>query len=133
MLDGLPIQGAVSSTYLVTENGEYTVRVTNVEDCSGTSNMIEVDDMVGIDFTLKNKGIDIYPNPASNIFYVKAPFSVELNLMSISGKVLMRQQLQAGTIQVDCSSFAKGMYWIKLLDRSGQFVGTGKISIISGR
>ena len=61
-LNVTPIAGATSQTYSPTQNGNYTVVVTDANGCTGTSGPFLVT-FVGIQ--MPNRDIRIFPNPAS--------------------------------------------------------------------
>jgi hypothetical protein len=68
-----------------------------------------------------NKTLNIYPNPANNTLYVEglSPSSFA-DIYDISSKLLLTKQLT--TNQIDISSLAKGMYFIKLTTAEGSTV-----------
>lgn len=71
----------------------------------------------GIDESMLNEYLKIYPNPTNGIFTIESCFenSVEVQILHLSGKVVQAvQKLQSGTNQIDASELSKGIYLIKI-------------------
>lgn len=68
-LNGVIIPNATASSYTVTQNGSYTVAVTN-GGCTITSNAHNFN-TIGIDESFLNNSVSVYPNPASNQITIK--------------------------------------------------------------
>ncbi|MBN9294448.1 MAG: T9SS type A sorting domain-containing protein [Flavobacteriia bacterium] len=62
--NGTPISGATSQTLIPTENGEYTVTVTNASGCTGTSQVYNLDN-VGLE-NITEDAFLFYPNPVKS-------------------------------------------------------------------
>lgn len=62
--NGTPISGATSQTLTPTENGQYTVTVTNASGCTGTSQVYNLDN-VGLE-DIKEDAFLFYPNPVKS-------------------------------------------------------------------
>ena len=61
----------------------------------------------------------IYPNPVSNTLTVETLHSVSnstLSVFSVNGQELLKQQVGSVKTELDMSSFAKGVYFIRLLN-----------------
>ncbi|MCX6270547.1 MAG: YCF48-related protein [Bacteroidetes bacterium] len=123
-LNGAPINGATAQTYVFTQNGVYRVKVTLPTGCWSIS----------APFTVLNTGIDVvqtkktqpavFPNPV----YQTANLNLQLTETStveaavfdmIGNKVLnlapIRRQSGQHQIALDCMSFSKGIYFVKML------------------
>ncbi len=102
--------------------GLYTLRVTDVNGCTSTSNSaIVADSASGKCF--------IYPNPSSGKFQVRY-YSVANNIMprgivvyDAKGDRVMIQNYTIGRpydrMDVDLRSYGKGLYWVEIVDRNG--------------
>jgi hypothetical protein len=126
-LNGNPIPGATSQTYVATQVGNYSVIAYTYQGCeSGESPLTFVDGIKeenGISFTIApnpNNGIfDLYFNTTSI-----SDFSV--NIYSVDGKLVYIEALPhfSGTYrkQIDLSGFGPGYYLIRLNNDKQQSV-----------
>jgi hypothetical protein len=84
-----------------------------VDTCSSTTGIEENGNQL--------HSITIYPNPATNTLYIDSHTSIETSeVYNISGKLLLTKQLNSN--QIDISSLAKGLYFIKLTTEEGSVV-----------
>ena len=112
-LNGEPIDGANASTYSITEDGVYSVTVTNSIGCSASS-----EDFAGI-FTgigeLTRIDVVLYPNPANESIRIETPKTPERILVyAADGKLLVDQQnvtLSESTL-IDTSNWSIGLYTV---------------------
>jgi PKD repeat protein len=126
-LNGNPIAGATSQTYVATQVGNYSVIAYTYQGCdSGESPAVFVDGIKeeeGMSFT-------IAPNPNNGSFELffntttVSDFSV--NIYSVDGKLVYIEQLShfSGTYrkQIDLSGFGGGTYIIRLSNDKQQSV-----------
>ena len=65
----------------------------------------------------KNKNIQIYPNPINDYFNIETPNTSILNveLVSIDGKITVQKTVNAPFYRFDTSSIPKGIYFINVL------------------
>ncbi len=70
----------------------------------------------------KTENLDIYPNPASNnltISWGKAIAGINLKILNSTGiEILQKNDLIKSTIQIDVSSWDKGVYYVILRDNT---------------
>lgn len=68
------IVGATNQIYHVTQNGVYTVMVTNVNGCTRLSDTIQVilNTPVGFDEHVMNNNFCVFPNPVSSTLFIQA-------------------------------------------------------------
>ncbi len=124
LLNGNIIPGATDSTYIVMENGNYQVIVSNEYGCKDTSGVYEITN-VGIDNIRQLAGrIRVYPNPANSIVYINAPIAVNFYLCSIQGKVL--KQVEQSD-RVSLQDLAEGIYFLQIYDRENRLLKIEKI------
>ncbi len=121
--DNTPILGATGSTFTATENGNYAVIITGNGGCSDTSDCIVVDQVglsdLGVEF-----GLEVYPNPTRDNFFVYFTKieSLTLNIYDLQGKlIVMNKTIQSGD-QVDLSKFENGVYTIEMTDENQQAI-----------
>ncbi|NVO02932.1 MAG: T9SS type A sorting domain-containing protein [Bacteroidetes bacterium] len=109
------IAGATSQNYSPLANGNYYVIVT-VNGCSSSaSNTINIT-TVGVEQTILNNGINVYPNPVSNeltIEFKGNQENINFEIINSIGQVMYKGILTE-KITVPTSNFATGVYLIKL-------------------
>jgi hypothetical protein len=71
--------------------------------------------------------VSVYPNPAYDIITIRSarPEPLTVEITSSSGQLISIQEMDGTTLQIDLSSFRKGVYLITL--RSKDFLTTRKI------
>ncbi len=109
-LNGAAITGAIGQTYLANQSGNYSVTVTNANDCSSSSTPVNltVTDIEEVNSELESL---LYPNPSSGIVMVKSADRFHLiEVFDLSGKLLLSTTDQ----QFDLSPFAEGVYVVRL-------------------
>ncbi len=82
--------------------------------------------------TVRNKTIDIYPNPASTytvVFNYSSAQGRNIVLMDMNGKILKRQALVNIATRVEFGNVANGLYLMNVLDADGKVIRTQKIII----
>lgn len=79
----------------------------------GVPNCCNVTTIIG----LKYNGIEIYPNPANDILYIKLPNNIAgiIEIIDIQGKILLNKPVNKQLETIDISSYPKGIYLIKIL------------------
>lgn len=119
-LNGSPIAGATSDTYIATANGNYSVEVTNAAGCIGLSPGEDII-VISIDGTLFSN-LEIYPNPNQGQFTIRLSMErsseLELNVLNMMGQQIYRHD--AGMINnvwshnLDLGQIASGVYLVEL-------------------
>lgn len=100
--------------------GEYTVEVTDVNSCGPiTTSAITIKEPVGIEDILKSKAFQIYPNPANDKLFIvinnQIEDSYEIRIINISGQVVKIFTSYNNKQELDISSIAKGIYFVKII------------------
>lgn len=72
----------------------------------------------GVEGTDEIDGVSIYPNPVSDILYIRGEYR-SLAIMDLNGKVVMRDIRNAGSVSFE--GFAKGSYFLRFLMEDGQY------------
>src|SRR5262249_46127782 len=110
------LPGAVGSRLLLKQPGIYYVVVTDGHQCQGQSRMDTVS-TVGVAHVAGNwNDVQIYPNPASSIVHIDAPYDVNVSVSTVDGRELLNRE-NAKTI--DISGLADGVYMIRVSNRNG--------------
>ncbi|OJV52510.1 MAG: hypothetical protein BGO31_07620 [Bacteroidetes bacterium 43-16] len=112
LLNGNPIPGATNPTYIITQNGAFSLQVTGDNGCIGNSNEIIVTDHVSIN-ELDNIGIRIYPNPFREKLTITVPFEITLVIYDLTGKVICHVYVSKGENEIDMSQLKTGNYLLQ--------------------
>lgn len=112
-LNGGDIPLANSQSYTATENGIYTVEVTDASGCSATSAAVTVTG-VGIS-TIQEAGINVYPNPVTDVLNVELTGNENANLriVDVAGSVVMEKTI-SGKEMLNIQHLAKGVYMLQI-------------------
>ncbi|PZF72107.1 T9SS type A sorting domain-containing protein [Taibaiella soli] len=123
-LNGQPIAGATSNTYLAVQDGNYSLTVTSDHGCIGTS----ADSVItGLGVTnIQMNHIKVYPNPASSTVRIDSPVPVNVTLHAIDGKVMLTKE---NATSIDVSTLASGTYLLRISNLEGVLIGYDKITI----
>lgn len=124
-LNGKIIQGGIANKYVPTENGDYTVIVTNSYDCEGESKPYTV----AITFLNEEsiaKNVNIYPNPSSGVYNLNLSNyfgNVQLSVTDAAGReVYSRKHKNVNdklTCTIDISDYANGQYFVNIRNGKG--------------
>ena len=123
------INGENNQTLNVTESGNYYVSTLDENGCSSNSTAVFVDYTTSIVEMETVRQVSIFPNPTTNFFTVNLEIleadNFDFEIWSTDGKLLLAQsqQLNASTqMTFDISSFAKGIYFLKIKNEKGEIV-----------
>jgi len=131
--DGAPVGGNTPSLSVDVDGlGLYTLRVTDVNGCVGTSNAIRISDS-------STGKVFIYPNPNNGIFQVRY-YSAVGNILprgitvydAQGARVLVQTFTNTAPysrMDVDLTKYGKGVYWIELGDRNGNRLAVGRVIV----
>ncbi|GAL85992.1 hypothetical protein MYP_3221 [Sporocytophaga myxococcoides] len=110
--DGIALTNEVAETYEFTEDGDYSVLVTNDNGCSAKSDAKSV-----VITSLYKKGLskvsNLYPNPTNSTLYVELKEAGQIKILSIFGEQLETYIAPAGTVTVDVSNLNTGVYMLQ--------------------
>jgi hypothetical protein len=112
-LGGNPVSSAQYDWYLPTQNGSYTVEVTDANGCVGTSSAFNYTTL-GINSLSGKQSFSIFPNPVSNIVQVKATGVLRNTLFTIydvTGHIVLQATLENETNSYDVSNLSEGVYF----------------------
>ncbi len=129
-LNGQPIEAATERSYIVTENGNYTVWV-NDGTCSDTSAVYKVTNVppkTSITSPELAAQITVYPNPmVGDIIYIKspAPLPLRCKVTSIEGKVIREQKLPSSSLSL--RGCPPGVYFLEIMSNEGNIVKAERI------
>ncbi|RYD97775.1 MAG: hypothetical protein EOP54_09870 [Sphingobacteriales bacterium] len=123
--DGVAIAGATNQTYTVSQDGLFTVVVTNEYDCRDTAVGVLYTNGVGIDDPAKiAASIKVFPNPATDRVYLQSTADFRLRLLGVDGRVHL-ESLKTESIAVGFLS--PGVYLLEFRDAAGRLLGMKKL------
>ena len=113
------INGATESFFNPIENGFYACEIT-LNSCVDTSNCIQVI-INSIPEELLQLGIKIYPNPVIDFLSIEveqAKPSTRISIRDVKGQVVYtNENVKAGKTQIDASHWAKGLYFVRIIEK----------------
>jgi len=109
-------------SYTATVNGDYAVEIT-FGSCVNTSARENITG-VGIK-EITNNIVSIYPNPSTGLFRVNFGnnnSTINYSIISVEGKVVKYEKINANTTIIDLSNESKGIYFVKITDENNIFI-----------
>ena len=108
--NGNTINGATSQTYSPTQNGNYSVLITDANCCSAIST---IHSWVGINQLGNANQISVSPNPVTDILFVQGlPFNSKIEIQNLTGQILFSETVNENAT-IDMSKFSEGIYILK--------------------
>ncbi|PZF74058.1 PKD domain-containing protein [Taibaiella soli] len=100
--------------------GTYTTCLTVYNNCGHTDScrVIQIASSVNNINPLAN--VLVYPNPVQNHLMIETPTSYHAAILSIDGRVLVQQDINAPRTMINTSSLVSGIYLLQLTDNNGQ-------------
>ena len=108
-------------TYLYSAEGQYTVILTVTNECGTANSTDEAAINVGINELNNAAHIVAFPNPSNGAFtlnFNKTSNNGTIQLIDLSGRILMTENIGAGQTQlsVDAANISAGYYTLKLVE-----------------
>jgi hypothetical protein len=79
-----------------------------------------------------NRDISIYPNPANDFVIINnfqaIPFQT-IELVDMTGRVMLSQKTNSQLTKIDISQFSNGMYMLRFVDAKGTLLKTEKLIV----
>lgn len=126
LFNGGNISGANANTYTATQNGVYSLMVTDSNGCSGVSDTVHVV-LEGINGQLGDWAeLSIFPNPAQDAFKLRTAspigYAITVNIHDMFGRSVFAKGLpQLGQeVDFDISNLAAGTYMVEVSSDLGQ-------------
>ena len=111
--DNSPITGATGPSFTPQADGSYAVIISD-GPCSDTS---ACETVAGLNTTeFEEIDVLVYPNPSNGIITVQSNSAdpIKVEIIDVSGKVIVLIQAENGNPTIDLSAFEKGMYFLRL-------------------
>ena len=125
LFNGEIIEGANSQYYFPTQNGLYSVNLSNDLGCEETSNEYSFNTASTLNH-IRSLNSTVYPNPTSKDLFLNIPSSyyqnIEWQLSNTQGQILDKKSFPIqGDYQtkIDLSSYAKGLYFLLVYTTEG--------------
>jgi len=119
-LGGNILNGSTSQSYTVTQNGNYTVVVTDSNGCSATSAPFNFTNL-GISTLNQDNSVIIIPNPNNGKFFIETGnlHLTEIKIYNIIGEIVYKSEFNNS--EIDLSTKTKGVYFVQMV-LEGQIV-----------
>lgn len=103
-------------------NNDIVYTYTSANSCSGSDiSSIDVDACTGVNETLSDSEIIIYPNPSNGIFTIERPVNtneiVQIEILDVNSKLILETSIKTDNqnTSIDISKYNSGIYFIKLI------------------
>jgi hypothetical protein len=120
--------GFTSQQINVTQNGCYSVKITDANGCSALSDTSCVY-ITGIN-DFENQSIFCYPNPTSGILHIDFETQAggeSIIILDIAGKICYSGLIMHSNNQINLNQLKQGMYFILIRDTNNNIIATRKI------
>lgn len=124
LFNGQPLPDGATPSITVVENGDYSVITVNEHGCTDTSEVYTVSNVGIEDVAALATQISIFPNPAAEQVFIQSPVKLLITVTTVEGKVLTQV---ADEKVIDISSYAAGVYMLRLATADGEWIRTEKI------
>ncbi|MGF2410907.1 M36 family metallopeptidase [Ferruginibacter sp.] len=133
--DGVQVSGSGSSLLVGVDGlGDYRLRVTDVNGCTNTSNLVSLTDSA-------SGRVFIYPTPNNGRFQVRYYSIINntglprgINVFDARGKRVLTQAYSINApyarMDVDLSNHGSGVYWIEVVDVNGNRLAMGRTEVL---
>lgn len=109
-----PISGETSQQFAPSAAGDYTVTITDINNCSAESSVYSFVNSVGIS-DLNTIHLEFYPNPTHDVVFFN--YSVDCELLNIQGQVI---KSETNASKLDLTGLTTGVYFLSVAN--GQLV-----------
>jgi Secretion system C-terminal sorting domain len=117
-----PIEGATNSEFTPTQNGDYSVAVSNAMGCESTSEPFKLN-TVSATTPESLRQIRLYPNPVKSLLQMEMNTATlqetSAELMHSNGQRISHTVLNQSSATFDLSNLSAGVYILKLTNEEG--------------
>lgn len=126
--NGSLLNGATSQTYTPTQNGNYTVVITDSNGCQATSAIYTITDTGLGDSAGRSAVVDVYPNPTTGSFTVNTPFSkFQVQIVNALGQIILSEN---SSFTSEFNLEKNGLYLIQVIANDRAYI---KKLVVSGK
>ncbi len=123
-----------SNVYLdITQNGSGILTAQAINDCGTAEVSLEIYCNVGVEVYTNETKIQLYPVPAKDVLHVNledAAMNVStVQLIDQLGHCLQAIPVTDAHLQIDCTPYSAGHYFVRFLDQDGKTIDNRKIII----
>ena len=124
----------INSAFLqIGQNGNGTLVARGINNCGFDEVSLSIYCNVSVDEYTNETQILLYPNPANSVLNINLDDAVvtvaNVQLYDNLGRCLQTIPVYGNQMQLDCTSYAAGNYYVKFTDAMGQTIDTRKIII----
>lgn len=129
------LSNSTSSNVFLTinTNGSGILTVKAINSCGSVERSLPINCSVGVDEYVNDTKILLYPVPTKDILNVNLEDAIssirKIQLVDLSGRVLQNITVTDEMMQIDCSAYAAGQYFVRFIDQNGRRIDTRKIII----
>jgi hypothetical protein len=111
------IVGATNQIYTPTANGDYTVTITDSNNCTQTSAVFNLTN-VGLRTNNNPSNFSVYPNPANHLIQINNPTQKQttFTITDLVGNVIIKTTINKSTESINIASLSNGIYLITIDD-----------------
>jgi hypothetical protein len=112
----------MNQTFTPVQNGNYSVMITDINGCKGTSPVFSVTNL-GLNDNSINKKINIYPNPTTGMVTITNQDNLaidKIEIVDVLGKIVSVKT--ENTSQIGISEMTNGLYFLKMYSGENVFV-----------
>lgn len=108
------IVGATNQTYTPITNGDYTVTITDSNNCSQTSSIYNFA-VMGINISNPNN-FSIYPNPANNHIQINNPTQIQskITISDLLGNIIVQSYITKQIESINTNQLSNGIYIVNI-------------------
>jgi hypothetical protein len=129
-VDGVLIVGANGTSYTTTQDGIYTVVVSDINGCTITSDPIQIGNSTNAS-SVTMQDPKFYPNPTTGLCWLELPAAsgkTEVLITDMSGRIIERTVVKdQQKIQFDLGKAARGVYMVKVITENKTY--TSKVTL----
>ncbi len=116
-----PVAGQTSQNWTPTQNGNYSVTVTDANGCENTSEEVSVI-IVSVN-ELIDANITVFPNPFNHELRINSNERIgELTVYNAVGEVVFSTQVNGTTTTVNTQNFSNGIYLIQMVGETNNTI-----------
>ncbi|MBR6333914.1 MAG: choice-of-anchor J domain-containing protein [Bacteroidales bacterium] len=106
-------------------SGDYIQVLQTVHGCDSTV-LMHLTITVGIEDPVVDRNLQVYPNPTNGLLSIRGTSFSQVLLFDAYGKRIGVWNAEGDVTQIDLSSYAPGVYFVKVMDKQ-QIVGVKKV------